>query len=163
MSNHVDRDHLTITGAHATVKEPAHLAVGEDDVLIVVTKAFGPAGDSLVGISDVTFDGYPAVTLKVRTGNTEALVHLSPIHGDRRKVGLEDLAQGTRCELLCPVSGQPLDQLAAVEDGSGAHYCAVYLTERLSDGAMVMVSNVWGHYHSRIIDNFELISSFNKG
>jgi hypothetical protein len=23
---------------------------------------------------------------------------------------------------------------------------------------MVLISNVWGHYHSRIVDNFELIS-----
>ena len=38
-----------------------------DGVTIVVTKAFGPGGDNLVGLSDVTFDGYPAVTLKVRS------------------------------------------------------------------------------------------------
>jgi hypothetical protein len=25
---------------------------------------------------------------------------------------------------------------------------------------MVMVSDVWGHYHSRIIDDFELISAW---
>jgi hypothetical protein len=25
---------------------------------------------------------------------------------------------------------------------------------------MVMVSDVWGHYHSRIVDDFELISAW---
>jgi hypothetical protein len=25
---------------------------------------------------------------------------------------------------------------------------------------MVMISDVWGHYHSRIIDDFELISAW---
>jgi hypothetical protein len=30
----------------------------------------------------------------------------------------------------------------------------------LSQGSMVMISNVWGHYHSRIVDNFELISAW---
>jgi hypothetical protein len=25
---------------------------------------------------------------------------------------------------------------------------------------MVMVSDIWGHYHSRIIDDFELISAW---
>jgi hypothetical protein len=25
---------------------------------------------------------------------------------------------------------------------------------------MVMISDIWGHYHSRIIDDFELISSW---
>jgi len=149
---------LRITGQHRVIEEP-HVAV-HDDVVIVVTQAFGPRGDNLVGISDVTFDGHPAVTLGVRTGDREELVHLSPIHGDSRKKGLEDLPQGTVCELFCPVSKQALDLVGEVGDGTGAKYYAVYLTPQLSRGSMVMVSNVWGHYHSRIVDNFELISAW---
>jgi len=148
---------LRITGQHRTIPEP-HVAV-HDDVVIVVTQAYGPKGDNLVGISDVTFDGHPAVTLRVRGGGEDDLVHLSPIHGDSRKAGLE-LPAGTVCELLCPVSGAPLDLVGDVEDGTGARYYAVYLTRQLSRGSMVMVSNVWGHYHSRIVDNFELISAW---
>jgi hypothetical protein len=62
--------------------------------------------------------------------------------------------------LFCPVSKQPLDLVGEVEDGSGARYYAIYLTDQLSRGSMVMVSDVWGHYHSRIIDDFELISAW---
>ncbi len=155
----VDRRNLTITGNHRAVTGP-HLAVSEKDVMVIVTQAFGPRGDNLVGISDVTFDGHPAVTLKLRAGGREGLVHLSPIHGDSRKQGFTDLAPGTRCELVCPVSGQPLDVVGEVEDASGARYFAIYLTPQLSRGSMVMVSDVWGHYHSRIIDDFELISAW---
>jgi hypothetical protein len=129
-----------------------------DDVVIVVTQAFGPRGDNLVGISDVQFDGHPAVTLKVRADGREGLVHLSPIHGDNRKAGLTDIPVGTHCELLCPVSGEPLPFVGNVEDGSGAGYYAIYLTPQLAAGSTVMVSDTWGHYHSRIIDDFELIS-----
>jgi hypothetical protein len=154
----VDHRNLTITGRHRIVTD-AHVAV-ENDVQVVVTQAFGPRGDSLVGISDVTFDGHPAVTIGVRAADKEGLVHLSPIHGDARKQGMTDLAQGTRCELFCPVSKQPLDLVGEVEDGSGARYYAIYLTPQLSRGSMVMVSDVWGHYHSRIIDDFELISAW---
>ena len=64
------------------------------------------------------------------------------------------------CELYCPVSGQALELVGEVEDASGASYYALYLTPQLSKGSMVMVSNVWGHYHSRIVDNFELISAW---
>jgi hypothetical protein len=32
------------------------------------------------------------------------------------------------------------------------------LTKKLHDGAMVAVSDIWGHYHSRVIDDFSLIS-----
>lgn len=154
----VDRRNLTITGRHRIVTD-AHVAV-ENDVQVVVTQAFGPRGDNLVGISDVTFDGHPAVTVGVRANGTEGLVHLSPIHGDARKQGFTDIPTGARCELFCPVSKQPLDLVGEVEDGSGARYYAIYLTDQLSRGSMVMVSDVWGHYHSRIIDDFELISAW---
>jgi len=154
----VDRRNLTITGRHRAITG-SHIAV-QDDVVVILTQAFGPRGDNLVGISDVQFDGHPAVTIKVRANGREGLVHLSPIHGDGRKQGYTDIPNGTRCELLCPVSNLPLDLVGEVEDGSGARYYAIYLTPQLSRGSMAMVSDVWGHYHSRIIDDFELISAW---
>jgi hypothetical protein len=137
-----------------------HLIVQPHDVTVTVTQAFGPRGDNLVGISDVQFDGNAAVTLKLRALGQEGLVHLSPIHCDARKVKPFDIPHGTKCELFCPVSNQPLDLVGEVEDGSGARYFAIYLTPALSRGTMVMISDVWGHYHSRIIDDFELISAW---
>ena len=155
----VDRRNFAITGNHSAVTGK-HLAIREDSVLVIVAEAYGPAGDMLVGFSDVEFDGHPAVTLKIRANGREGLVHLSPIHGDGRKTKPFDIPPGTRCELFCPVSKQPLDVVGDVEDGSGARYYAIYLTQQLSRGSMVMVSDVWGHYHSRIIDDFELISAW---
>ncbi len=159
----VDRRNLTVTGRHRAVSG-THLAVdatgSEAGVLVIVTQAFGPRGDNLVGITDVEFDGYPAVTIKLRADGREGFVHLSPIHGDGRKKGMTDIPGGARCELLCPVSNQALDLVGEVEDGSSARYYAIYLTPQLSRGSMVMVSDVWGHYHSRIIDDFELISAW---
>lgn len=152
----IDLDNLTVTGAHATVDD-THVEVRED-VIVIVTRAFGPKGDSLIGVSDVTFDGYPAVTLLVKAGDREGLVHLSPFHGDRRKAGMTDIPIGTRCELFCPVSKEPLDHIGRVGENSDADYYAIYLTEKLSEDDMVAVSNVWGDYHSRIVDHFELIS-----
>jgi hypothetical protein len=163
MSDPVDRRHLRVTGRHKAVADP-NVDIQDGDitgtVVIVVTQAYGPRGDNLVGISDVTFDGYPAVTLKLRAAGEEGLIHLSPIHGDGRKAGFTDIPAGTRCELFCPVSGQPLDTVGEVEDGSGARYYALYLTPQKSAGSMVMISDVWGHYHSRIVDDFELISAW---
>jgi hypothetical protein len=160
MSDPVDRKGLTITGRHRAVTGP-HIQV-ENDVMVIVTQAFGPRGDNLVGISDVLFEGHPAVTIGVRAGGKEGLVHLSPIHGDSRKRGFVDIAAGEKCELFCPVSRALLDLVGEVEDGSGARYFAIYLTTQLSRGSMVMVSDVWGHYHSRIVDDFELISAWAK-
>lgn len=154
----VDRPNLQITGRHKAITGAA--VTVENDVLVIVTQAFGPRGDNLVGISDVQFDGHPAVTIGLRANGREGLVHLSPIHGDGRKTKPFEIEAGTRVELFCPVSKQPLDLVGEVEDGSGARYYAIYLTPQLSRGSMVMVSDLWGHYHSRIIDDFELISAW---
>ncbi|MBZ0119524.1 MAG: hypothetical protein K8H88_21215, partial [Sandaracinaceae bacterium] len=148
---HIDEDHLTITGAHRR-SQPPGISV-EDDVVIIVTQAFDSHGHNLVGLSDVTFDGHPAVTLKLRVGEREGLVHLSPIHGDKRKSGFTDIEAGTRCAVFCPVCDAPLAKVGEVDDGSGADYYALYLTPKLDKGAMVAISDIWGHYHSRIVDD----------
>ena len=154
----VDRRNLKITGRHKVVTGQ-HVTI-DNDVTVIITQAYGPRGDNLVGISGVEFDGHPAVTIGIRAEGKEGLVHLSPIHGDSRKTKPFDIPKGTRCELFCPVSKEPLQIVGEVEDGSGARYYAIYLTPQLSRGSMVMISDVWGHYHSRIIDDFELISAW---
>jgi hypothetical protein len=156
----IDKANLTITGAHKKLDLNAPGLQVEDDVVVVVTQAFGPRGESLLGLTDVTFDGFPAVTLKLKTDAGEGLIHLSPVHGDRRKAGWTDIPAGIKCQLLCPVSGLPLDHIGKVAPGSNADYFAIYLTPKLSQGDMVAISDVWGDYHSRIVDQFELISTW---
>jgi hypothetical protein len=157
----IDRKRIRVTGKHKAIAEP-HFAIegAAGGVLIVLTQAFGPAGDNLVGLSDVEFDGHPALTIRVRAAGKEGDVQLSPIHGDDRKVGFTDIEPGIRCELLCPVSGKPLDRVPDVEGDESTDYYAIYLTPARSMGAIVAISDVWGHYHSRIVDHFELISSW---
>ena len=155
----IDHENLKIDAPHRVGTANEHLRV-DDGVVVVVTQAWGPDKESLVGVSDVTFDGYPAVSLLVQADGREGLVHLSPFHGDRRKAGFLDIPVGTRCTLLCPVSRKPLDRVGPVGGGSPGDYYAIYLTPRLSEGEMVCISDIWGDYHSRIVDNFELISSW---
>jgi hypothetical protein len=147
---------LKLTGAHSRTDADGHVQIS-GDALVVVTQAYGPTGEQLVGVSDVTFDGYPAVTLLVKTDSGEGLVHLSPIHGDARKEGFTDIEPGTKCRLFCPVSGEPLDP---IDSDDTANYFAIYLTPRLDRGDHVALSDIWGHYSSHIIDNSELISTW---
>jgi hypothetical protein len=133
----------------------------KDGVQVIVDRAFGPQGDDLVGISDVTFDGLPALTLKIRTPDgREGLVHLSPIHGDPRKAGFTDIEPGTVCQLSCPVSGAPLERVEDIDDVFGAGYYRIFRTADRSPGSSILISDVWGHYHSKIIDDFEIISAW---
>ena len=128
-----------------------------DEVSIVVTQAFGPDGSSLILPGPVMFDGHPAVTLLVRSEGREELVHLSPIHGDRRKIGMEGLAAGSRCELLTPFTRKPLD---LVSDDASDGFAAIYLTKRLAAGEAVLISPIWGRFASRILHDAELISAW---
>lgn len=160
-SKDIDSKNLMVTGAHASTEIPSvRVEDNSQDIFIIVTQAYGPKGDNLVGLSDVTFDGFPAVTVKVKAGEHEELVHLSPFHGDARKQGGSSIQPGTRCQLLCPVSGEPLADLGPVRPESDARYFALYLTPELSKGELVAISNVWDDYRSRIVDGSELISSW---
>lgn len=152
----VDVENLQITGVKPSDGPDAPLTV-RDEVIIVVNQAYGPRGDPLIGLGEVTFDGFPALTLRVRAGERDEMVHLSPIHGDRRKRGMDGLAAGTKCALLCPVSGEPLPTLGRIGPGD-AEYCAIYLTPKLDEGSTIFISDTWGHHHSRVVDNNEMIS-----
>jgi len=155
------RRKLRITGAHA-VASINHVKVEDvmDEVSIIVTQLFGPKGNNLIGVSDVTFDGYPAFSLLVKAEGKEGLVHLSPIQGDDRKVGMEGLKAGTKCELFCSVSGEPLEKLEDVPENLNTEYFTLYLTKDLSLSSSISISNQWDHYHSRVVDNNDLISSW---
>lgn len=159
----IDRKRLRITGRHRAHRD-SHVDVQESEggAIIVVTQAFGPRGDSLVGLTDVKFDDYPAITLLVEAGGKQGLLHLSPIHGDSRKAGFTDIEPGARIRLLCPVSKEPLDQVPDISGELESAYYAIYLTPQLSMGSIVAMSDVWGHRHSRIVDNFELISLWDE-
>ncbi|MEO1273477.1 MAG: hypothetical protein AAFX99_35785 [Myxococcota bacterium] len=144
-------------------KNDLHVKVANEGVLIIVTQAFGPKGDSLVGVNGAEFDGYPAVSVRVKVEGAEGLVNLSPFHGDRRKTGFTDITPGTRCELFCPVSGERLDyigRLSEEEDAPG--FYAIYLTPNLSQGEMVLITDIWDDYNSRIIDHNELVSRWTR-
>ena len=158
----IDVDNLEVVESQIVNKGDLHVKVA-DDVLIIVTQAFGPKGDDLVGINGVEFDGYPAVTVGVRVEGGEGLVNLSPFHGDQRKTGFTNITPGTRCELYCPVSKKPLDFIGRLtNDKEAPGFYALYLTPALSQGEMVLLTDIWDDYHSRIIDNNELVSQWDR-
>jgi hypothetical protein len=153
MKDIVDSQHMRITGARAEG------VTVEDETIVIINQAYGPGGEELIGVSPVTFDGFPAITLRIRAGDKEGLVHLSPIHGDRRKEGMTDIAPGTKCELMTP-RGVALPKIGAVVEGGEAEYYAIWLSKKLDRGPAIYVSDVWDHYHSRVVDNNELISAW---
>lgn len=131
--------------------------LGDEGYVVVVTRAFGPNGEDLIAYEGPEFSGAPGVKILVKQGEIEDEVILSPYYGDPDKIYEAPFEEGEPCELLCPESREPLDKIPKMTSEDGGEYFAIYLTERLEDGEMVAVNNVWGNTDSRIMSEDELL------
>ena len=131
--------------------------MGKEGYLVVVTRAFGPDGEDLMAYDGPKFSGSPGVKLLVRQGDIEDEVVLSPYYGDPAKIYDAPFEKGKPCELLCPDSRQHLDKIPGMTSEDGGEYFAIYLTDRLEDGELVAVNNVWGNTNSRIMSEDEML------
>lgn len=132
-------------------------AMGDKGFVVVVTRAFGPNGEDLIAHEGPQFSGAPGVKVLVKQGELEDEVVLSPYFGDPDKVFDAPFEEGKRCELFCPDSREPLDQIPGMSSEDGGEYFAIYLTDRLQDGELVAVNNIWGNTNSRMLSEDELL------
>ena len=68
-----------VDSADISMVEAENRFARNKEVIIVVTRAYGPAGDQIVGSSDVKFDGYPAVPLLIKHEGKECTVAFEPL------------------------------------------------------------------------------------
>jgi hypothetical protein len=130
----------------------------DDEVFVVVTQAYDGFGNQLVRDSGPTFDGFPGVTLWIELPDgRQGKVTLSPIHGDPRKVGFTDVAEGTRCILRGARRSPVLESDGPCACGKGTYH-RLYLTRALEKGDTVLICDIWGCYRSRVLASSELLS-----
>lgn len=134
-------------------------ALGEQGFVIIVTRAFGPNGEDLVDHDGPQFSGEAGIRLHVVQGDIEGDVVLSPYYGDPSKVTETDFVEGKRCKVFCPDSGAELDRIPGMVSEDGGEYYAVYLTDKLSDGELVAVNDVWGNYDSQMLDEAQVLAA----
>ena len=132
-----------------------------NDALVVLTQAYSHRGHPLISDDNPTFGGFPGVHLKVRANGTDHDVYLSPIHGHHARVGGDDIPDGTRTQVLCPVSGEELPEY----EGSHTPSCpgrlrTLYLTPKLTSAHVAVLCEMWGCQSSRVVDEFEILSEF---
>ena len=132
-------------------------AMGEKGFVVVVTRAFGPDGEDLIAHDGPQFSGSPGVKLLVKQGDLEEEVVLSPFFGDPDKVYDAPFEDGKPCQLFCPDSKEPLDKIPGMSSEESGDYYAIYLTDRLADGEMVAVNNIWGNTSSRMLSEDEVL------
>ncbi|TXD40674.1 hypothetical protein FRC96_05360 [Lujinxingia vulgaris] len=125
--------------------------------LVVVTRAFGPTGEDIIAHDGPRFSGEPGVKIRVKQGDLEEDVILSPFYGDSSKISSEPFEVGKPCELFCPVSGKPLDRIPGMATDDGGDFYAVYLTEKLGRGELVAVNNIWGNANSQMMSEDEML------
>jgi hypothetical protein len=135
-------------------------AINDQGFVVVVTHAYGPNGEDLMAYDGPTFSGEPGIALNVSQGDEEAIVYLSPFFGDPSKQTDGDFDEGKRCRLTCPDSGAELDPIPGMTSETGASYYAIYLSDRLEEGELVAVSDIWGDTDSRILSEGELLKLY---
>lgn len=134
-------------------------ALNEKGYVIVVTRAFGPEGEDLIDYDGPKFSGEPGVKLRVRQGDLEEDVILSPYYGDNSKITDASFKDGVKCQLFTP-RGRPLEKLPIPTSTDGGEYYAIYLTEKLDEGELVAINDVWGNYNSQLLSESEILSLY---
>lgn len=138
-----------------------------DDVFIVVTEAFCPAGDNLISDDNEDFDGYPGIRVILKSDNKEGTVFLSPFHGDATKKGELDWLEGEKLEFFCPYCRIPLPTFGkchcSFDSGQAGELVKLFTSTDLSDSHVLALCNVWGCRRSRTIDNYNIVSEYIDG
>jgi hypothetical protein len=127
---------------------------------ILVTHAFCPRGHDVVAAEGLTFNGFPGITVRVRGGERSGDVTLSPLHGDHRRGGEVDFADGTLLEVTCPECATPLPRMGECGCVPGSHWVALYTTARLEAGSAILICDAWGCRRSKLIDQAELLREY---
>lgn len=146
---------------HQSSPSPEASIMVKEDVYIIVTQAFCPNGHNLVGIGQHEFDGHPGICLWVKDDaheGHEGMVELSPFHGDHTKYG-PTFQDGTKLHVQCPVCRAELEVIGKCNCETG-ELRVIYLSARRQMAYQIAVCDVWGCYHSRVIDNNEIFSEF---
>ncbi len=137
------------------IPNPVHETAATEKIL-VVGRLFCPNGHSLIS-NRAVFNGYPGIMVRVRTGQKEGLVALSPIYGSKTRIAMDiDLVKGEIVDLYCP----HCDVLLPVHSpcSCGADLIAFFPTRDVDFTDCVAICNRVDCINSRILINDEVIS-----
>jgi hypothetical protein len=158
-SGFVDRSKLVFPQGEPVLSVESGAALA-DGSFIIVTQAFCPQGHDLVAYPGGSFDGFPGISVRVSGEGLDAVVSVSPMHGDVRRVGGEECVDGTRYELACPVCDERLPVFAECDCGTG-RLRSIDLV-RGGGGEVVALCDVAGCRRSRVAEGLEVLALFDE-
>lgn len=135
-------------------------ALKDTGYVIIVTRAFGPNGEDLIDRDGPKFSGEPGIKLRVKQGDIEDEVVLSPYYGDPSKIYNAAFEEGKACELFVAGTDIELAKIPGMSSDDGGDYFAIYLTDKLEGGELVAINNIWGNYHSQMLSESEMLERF---
>lgn len=135
-------------------------ALDKKGFVIVVTKAFGPNGEDLMDSTGPKFSGERGVKVRVKQGDLEEDVILSPYFGDHSKVSEVAFKDGVPCELFVSGTDIALDKIPGMGTDDGGEFFAVYLTTKLDGGELVAINNIWGDHSSQMLSEGDLLKRY---
>ena len=158
-SRFIDRDSLVFPQGAPSLSEESGAALC-DGAFIIVAQAFCPNGHDLIAYPGALFDGFPGISVRVKADEIDEVVVLSPMHGDERKRGGEDIPRGTSCVLSCPICEAELPTIGPCDCGEGNLH-SVDLVPR-AGGEIAAVCDVAGCRRSRVADGLDVLAAFEE-
>ena len=116
----------------------------------IVTAAFCCNGHNLIGDENPRIDGLSTIHLRAHSGTAgEVDLYLSPIQGDGRVTGGDEIPQDELLDIVCPVCGTSFEVVAPCYCRHGM-FVAIYLNPDCEYREAIVVCNSWGCKHSFI-------------
>ncbi|NOZ13536.1 MAG: hypothetical protein GXO69_07800 [Acidobacteria bacterium] len=121
----------------------------DDNGRRIVVSAFCCNGHPLVSEENPCIDDLATIHLRVRSTTGETDLYLSPIQGDPRVMGGDQIPEGELLDVFCPVCGASFEAVAPCYCRHGM-FIAIYLKPDCQYREAVVICNSWGCKHSFI-------------
>ena len=120
----------------------------------VITECYCPNGHSILTDAGV-YEGYPGLTLLLRTTAQEGILSISPIIGDHARSFLNfERRPGEVVEICCPTCEEPFPIYN--ECDCGAHLVALFTSPNASFAQCVGICQRIGCLHSELLSERDM-------
>jgi len=138
------------------VPNPIRPLLAKAAKVMVACGLYCPNGHPLIS-RRALFNGHPGILLKIRHGQEEGLVALSPIYGEKVRVSLDmELPEGECVEIRCPTCSEKLPVYTACH--CGGDLIALFLTPAHHFRDCIGVCNRVGCINACVISNGEMVN-----
>jgi len=129
----------------------------ESENIVVIEECFCPNGHNLIS-KKVRFNNFYGILIKVRSGEKEGYVALSPVYNDKRRISFDIVLKEKEIyEVICPECDVKLLKYSNCR--CGADLNAMFLTMKRDFGHCIAFCNRVGCFNAGVIHQNHLLFS----